>query len=372
VESLGEKLRTTREGRELSFEQVSRDTNIASRYIEALEKENFSAFPGEPYIIGFLKNYGAYLDLNVDETLSLYRAVKIREQPVPVEQLLSGPPRWPKILITAAVILALLGAGGGGAFFWLTRSSRAASAAPVKSPSQGPSEYTMSGDALERRFYRGDSILAPVGANQYKLELANLGEAVTIHTPGGTVILDLNQAVNVDLNNDGVADMRIMAVDFAKTRADMGVLLRLNMTSAPAEGAMAFDPALTEGETAAAPGLAAATVIFSSPNAYPFTLQSNFQNYCMFRWEILFERDRRDRNERYFQRSDELNIQAQNGIRIWTSNAQAAKFQVIGGGRTVPVDLGGAGEVVVADIRWVRDDDNRYRLLLVRLETGNS
>ena len=90
----------------------------------------------------------------------------------------------------------------------------------------------------------------------------------------------------------------------------------------------------------------------------------------MFRWEILFERDRRDRNERYFQRADELNIQAQNGIRVWTSNAQAAKFQVIGGGQTVPVELGVPGEVVVADIRWIRDEDSRYRLVLVRLETG--
>jgi hypothetical protein len=113
-------------------------------------------------------------------------------------------------------------------------------------------------------------------------------------------------------------------------------------------------------------------VIFSSPSAYPFTLQSVFQGYCMFRWEILFERDRRDRNEQYFQRSDELNIQAQNGVRLWISNAQAAKLQVIGGGRTVPLDLGGAGEVVVADVRWVRDDENRYRLVVIRLETGNS
>jgi hypothetical protein len=41
---------------------------------------------------------------------------------------------------------------------------------------------------------------------------------------------------------------------------------------------------------------------------------------------------------------------------------------VIGGGRTVPVELGGAGEVVVADIRWVRDEENRYRMVLMRLE----
>jgi hypothetical protein len=89
----------------------------------------------------------------------------------------------------------------------------------------------------------------------------------------------------------------------------------------------------------------------------------------MFRWEILNERDRPGRNQNYFQRSDELNIQAQNGIRIWASNAQSARFQVIGGGRSYPIEIGVAGEIVVVDIRWVRDDNNQYRLMLVRLET---
>jgi hypothetical protein len=91
----------------------------------------------------------------------------------------------------------------------------------------------------------------------------------------------------------------------------------------------------------------------------------------MFRWEILNERDRRDKNQRYFQRAEDLNIQAQNGIRIWVSNAQAAKFQIIGGGRSVPVEIGAAGEVVVSDFRWIRDEDSRYRLVLIRLETGS-
>jgi hypothetical protein len=111
-----------------------------------------------------------------------------------------------------------------------------------------------------------------------------------------------------------------------------------------------------------------ATVIFTSPSAYPFTLQAQFQGYCLFRREILYERDRQGRAEDYFQRSDELNIQAQNGIRIGVSNAQAVKIQIIGGGRTVPLELGGAGEVIAAEIHWVRDEDNRYRLVFDRLE----
>jgi len=105
----------------------------------------------------------------------------------------------------------------------------------------------------------------------------------------------------------------------------------------------------------------------TSPNPFPFTLQAVFQGYCLFRWEILSEPDRQGRNEQYFQHSDELNIQAQNGIRIGLSNAQAVKFQVIGGSRTVPLEAGGPGEVVVADLRWIREED-RYRLVFDRLE----
>jgi cytoskeletal protein RodZ len=370
VESLGEKLKTARELKGLNFDQVSRETNIASRYLEDLEAEEFSGFPGEPYVTGFLRNYSEYLGLDAREMLSLYRSLKIQEQPVPVEELLKSPSPLPRILVTIAVILVVLGAAGGGAYFFINRPRRAAVETIA---SRSVSELVMNSGSLEQRLSRGESVLIPLDANQYKIELSNVGEALTITTPGGTVILDLSQKVNVDLNSDGMADLQITAADFAKNNSAAGALLRLEMSNT-----LAYDPpaSVSEGGAAAADpaasGLAAAAVIFSSPSAYPFTLQSEFQGYCMFRWEILFERDRRDRNERYFQRSDELNIQAQNGIRIWVSNAQAAKLQVIGGGRTVPLELGGAGEVVVADVRWVRDDENRYRLVLARLETGNS
>ncbi|MDR0622931.1 MAG: helix-turn-helix domain-containing protein, partial [Treponema sp.] len=245
-------------------------------------------------------------------------------------------------------------------------------AAPPAPASREPVEIAMSADSLERRLYRGDSVLVPLGANQYKLELSNLGEALTLTAPAGDLVLDLSQRVNVDLDSDGIAELQITAADFVKNDSAAGALLRFEMTNT-----LAFEPPAPPGETAPAAetnasALAAATVIFTSPTAYPFTLQSLFQGYGMFRGEFLFERERRDRNEQYFQRSDELNIQAQNGIRIWASNAQAAKLQVIGGGRTVPLELGGAGEVVVADVRWVRDEENRYRLVLIRLETENS
>jgi len=362
VESLGAKLRTAREARELDYEQVSRDTNIAIRYLEALETEKFDSFPGEPYIIGFLKTYGAYLDFDSHELISLYRALKIQEQPVPMEQLLKRPSPAPKIILITLIVLAVLAGGGGGTYYFLTRPEKPPVEAPV---GRSAVEYTMSGNMLERRLYPGDTILVSVENTRYKLELGSLSDTVTIRTPGGLERLELGQSVFVNLS---AADtIQITAADFVKNNAEMGALIRVELDTFPAT--IVETVAETETYTETSVSQTASTVIFSSPNAYPFTLQSNFQGYCLFRWEILFERDRRERNEQYFQRADELNIQAQNGIRIWASNAQAAKFQVIGGGRTVSVELGGAGEVVVADIRWLRDDDNRYRLVLVRLDT---
>src|SRR5215510_5394880 len=116
MESLGEKLQTAREERGLGFEQISRETNLSIRYLEALETENFGVFPGEPYIIGFLKNYGAYLELDVQKLISLYRALRIQEQPVPVEQLLKHQPKFPKFIVPVVIILAVLGTGGWGIY----------------------------------------------------------------------------------------------------------------------------------------------------------------------------------------------------------------------------------------------------------------
>jgi len=377
VISLGEKLKTAREAKDLDFDQTSKDTKIAIRYLQALENEDFSDFPGEAYITGFLRNYGSYLDLDIQELLALYRALKIQEQPIPVKQLFKKPSLLPKIAVITALVILALGVLGGGIFYLVTRPRTPRAVAPV---ARTPVEYTMSGDSFEHRFFSGDTILVPSGTEvsvreegqdpeRIKLELVSLDDVVTIHTPNGPVILDLTQEAEISLDDNGTSSLLISAVDYAKNNADMGALLRFELknTFAPA-AAIDADPV----ETASIIGQTASTVIFSSPNPYPFTLQANFQGYCMFRWEILMERDRRDRNERYFQRSDELNIQAQNGIRVWASNAQAAKFQVIGGGRTVPVEIGSAGEVVVVDVRWVRDEENRFRLIVVRLETASA
>jgi len=364
MESVGEKLRTARVEKGLGISQVSRDTNITIRYIEALESENFSVFPGEPYVIGFLKNYSSYLDLDVQKVVSLYKALRIQEQPIPVEQLLVHPPRLPGFVIPAVIILIVLLLCGWGISAFI--SNRAKNPSQNTIVSRVPVEYLMEGNSMERRLYRNDSVLIHINNELYKVELYNLGEAVTIRTPGGTVVLDLSQEASIDLSNSGYPDLRITVADFAKNNADMGAFLHFFL----------LDPIQSSDDSefgvSYTMNTITTTIIPASPSAYPFTLQINFTGYCMFRWEILNERDRTDRNQNYFQRTDELNIQAQNGIRLWSSNAQAARYQVIGGGRTYPLEIGTAGEVIVADVRWIRDENNQFRLVFIKLESSGT
>ena len=366
MESPGEKLKAARNEKGLTIQQVSRDTNITSGYLEALEAENFAVFPGEPYIIGFLKNYSAYLDLDVQKMISLYKAFKIQEQPIPVEHLLKTPASFPKFIIPAVIILIVLAAGGWGIMNYLRNRPEAPETSNMDE--RIPVEYIMEGNSMERRFYKNDSVLIQADNVSYKLELSNLGEAITIRTPGGAVILDLGQEASIDLNMDGIHELRIIAADFAKNNSDMGALLHFYLMDSVA----VYDASTADQEFPYAMNTAVlnTTIIPIVQNAFPFTLQLNFQGYCMFRWEVLREPDRAGRNQNYFQRTDELNVQIQNyGIRIWVSNAQNVRAQVIGGGRSYPVEIGAAGEVVVADICWVRDENSQYRLMLIRLES---
>ena len=71
----------------MNIRDVAKDTNIAPRYIEALEAEEFDKFPGETYITGFLRSYAEYLKLDADDMIQSYKGYKIGESVTPLEEL---------------------------------------------------------------------------------------------------------------------------------------------------------------------------------------------------------------------------------------------------------------------------------------------
>ncbi|MDA8235502.1 MAG: DUF4115 domain-containing protein [Clostridia bacterium] len=70
---IGDTLRKAREEKGLTLQQVETETNMRWKYLEALEKEEYDVIPGQTYVKGFLRNYSAFLGLDCDYMLDLYR-----------------------------------------------------------------------------------------------------------------------------------------------------------------------------------------------------------------------------------------------------------------------------------------------------------
>ncbi len=91
VHKLGGVLRSAREERGVDLARVERDTKIRSRYLSALERGAYRELPGAVYTKGFLRNYGAYLGLDTEYLVDLYR---LESAAAPVERpTVQTPPR---------------------------------------------------------------------------------------------------------------------------------------------------------------------------------------------------------------------------------------------------------------------------------------
>ena len=105
-------------------------------------------------------------------------------------------------------------------------------------------------------------------------------------------------------------------------------------------------------------------VILEDTRAYPFTINVVFRGSNVFRYRV----DRQQYIESYYKSGDQITVTASNAIRVWTSNINAMKIQVIADTATYDLEVGKAGEVEVEDIKWIRDSDGKYRLVVVELD----
>jgi len=383
MESLGQKLRETREQHNFSIEQVARDTHISKQYLEALEQEDFSIIPGETYIIGFLRNYAEYLSLNPEELVALYKNIQIQEQPLPMTELLdrSRPKSSSRIIVVLAIILAVLGAGGYLIYRFVISPERqaapqAAAAQEVSQPNvrqpEGE-ELLFQDEAVTRWFDLDDTIGFPLNGNTYRLQIVDIDRTLTIKVPGGTLDMPIGQDRQLDVNGDGRNDLRILlndldATDVAK-RANLS-LYKITKATVP-EVAEAVEEVVEEAvEEAVEPAVsepiatepsAGATTIISADTPAPFRVSISFRGYCLFRYLV----DNDIREERFFHKGESFSLDARNEVQLWISNAGVVRLMVAGR----EIEVGRPGAVTTKQIRWSRDDaDGQYALEVVSKE----
>jgi len=86
MQSVGEKLKKARLEKNLSLDEVYRQTKIHTRVLEALEQDRAHNFLSHLYVKAFLKTYAQYLDLNAEELLKEYsdsQKIESSKSPLP-------------------------------------------------------------------------------------------------------------------------------------------------------------------------------------------------------------------------------------------------------------------------------------------------
>jgi cytoskeleton protein RodZ len=109
----GEHLKREREMRGVSLEEVSAATRIGTRFLEALENEQWDQLPGGVFNRGFIRAIARFLGLDEEGLVSEY-ALETKGRPEP--GVVSEPPdesgrRWGGIAIV--ILLAVFIAVGG-------------------------------------------------------------------------------------------------------------------------------------------------------------------------------------------------------------------------------------------------------------------
>jgi cytoskeleton protein RodZ len=130
----GELLKRERELREVTLAEITSATRIGSRFLQALENEDWDKLPGGVFNRGFVRSIARYLGLDEEAFLAEYDLAHGTQLPPPAEkqeERIPSPPRWlPFALIIGALVLliCLIYAGVLGWRYFRARHPRATAA----------------------------------------------------------------------------------------------------------------------------------------------------------------------------------------------------------------------------------------------------
>ncbi|MCP4717351.1 MAG: helix-turn-helix domain-containing protein, partial [Deltaproteobacteria bacterium] len=142
METVGAYLKSAREKKDKSIQELAATTRISKSVLEAIEEDRDEMLPPMSYFKGFLRIYAKELGLDPDETISLYDMALKEKRWEPQKELKEDKQsrRRKKIRIAVAVVVGLAAAlllcfvlrdaGSPGAL----QQSAAVSAAPAVQP----------------------------------------------------------------------------------------------------------------------------------------------------------------------------------------------------------------------------------------------
>lgn len=186
--SLGGQLRRAREARNLSLRDISDQTRISRRYLEAIEADDYKSLPGGIFNRSFVKAFARLAGLNEAEAIRNYERTA-RAQGEPDEVATSRQPsriymegetaRSPFItVLLSGLILAVISLGVYAALHWYQRRNEAAANQPAhtSAPVVNPNPQTAAPQT------QNTPSVAPVAAQGLNVQIKAKGEPVWLRT----------------------------------------------------------------------------------------------------------------------------------------------------------------------------------------------
>jgi len=358
MESLGDFLKETRTSKGLSLIQIAKDTRIAKRYLEALEEEEFSIFPGEAYLKGFLRTYASYLKLDPNEIIDKYEKIKMAETPTPIEQLIPKPKTNLRPVIAFLIIVLILGGGGYGGYNlykYLVKLAKEGKFAKKKNKKDKneATTFNLMQNEDEKIFNvkKDDLIEVEIESNKYTLKVNQLIPVVVVDdTKGHDFYLVKNHLYEIDINNDQNYDVGLYLNYWDKTLANI-TMTRLNQ-----DNLSEYYKRMVLSESDKAETITTK----KEKEKIEFTINVKSGNY--FKYKI----DDQDEIEGFFNTQSQQNISAENYVIIWMSNAGLMDINFKNYNKLY--SPGNPGQIDVKMIRWKKANSGDYELQVSSLK----
>jgi len=372
-----------------SIEDAVKETKIAKKYLLAIENENFDVFPGETYLLGFLRNYAQFLGLDPDEMVLKYRDYKIQEQPAPIEQLTAKPKTTRKYLLIILTILLIVSSVLYVVFSGRKQEKEIAEEKAAEQEERQAKEpeniIVFEEEEVIKDFKKGDKIEIPMADGVHRISIDGINDNLEFSIGEIPFCLSTDERVEIDFNRDGRKDIllrtnrlgegsvNLTIKKLYKTEiSDTGLKLAYENTEG-GEGAPLLHKGISGGKK-----ITPEVVIIKEDDLLdkiPIAPKTGFQIVSSYEKTDIVSSvkavqtayfgyiiDEGEKEEALLKNGEEIAITAKDVLRIMVANAKGITMQI----NEIPISLGEKGLIVAKVIRWYRDSENSdlYHLII--------
>jgi len=362
--SVGKIIEDRRKELGLTIDDCSKKTRISKKFLEAIESDNYDAFPGEVYYLGFLRNYAQLLSLDSNKLIHDYHKQKKIEEPAPIEELTKPLKKEIKlpilskkvipIIIISLIVLILI--AGVVIIFNLPKQEKVEiTSNEVKTKTlKNENEFILNQRKVVKTFMPDQIIVIPDEDYQYKIKIVGFDKElktaqISIANLPDKYDLKENDLIKFDFNENNEYDLQIL---LNQVNASGIVLTIERLTSEKGVGQIS-EKNFAIFSSSRLQGKEESIVNSVSSNMISVVIQAKRNGY------VRFESDTEGIIEKFLNVGDSLKISGNKQIVLQITNANYMDLILNNNPFDLPDEF-----VVYCIIKWVYDQQSdKYNLV---------